>query len=775
MANGRESGAPAIPGLGAVDSTPVQDFTGYDELSKDILRNLSSVGVTFSHFHANNQDNRYSDDELRSLWSLWNAAGLPVSWQERVFYKALFSQTEIGPAAILAAISSQPFVASSSAPSAATSRGPHFTEGPHLSSVMDPAPSAHSERSSQAVAGPPSLGAAIPSRESRPTLSTIGTATAESTRAIHHEPQGPSASSTANDSMADTSRAAYLAKLQALRRPAATSNPPAPMQTATSGPTSPPTSITTFLPQNISKTSDSSINALIKQKLEAARMSAQQASVMQSHTPKPQDAAPSTLLLGSTSKVDVEPSLPAPIRSAPTLPRRPPSAPIPPVASASSPQTPTTPIPGLFMSGPQPLSGNSYFNLSPPTTDHGHNARAAAVSSRSKSSLSVNYSTGQAWAPVRQERVVINLDETDDEGGEEMDLEVDEPVTQMEQPAAKVVGDMVFPPLRKVASDTNSVAAPSERATRQAQREPSATQLYQLAPQTDLEKKLADMRAKLKAERALKAALSAQLEATSMAGLVSAQRQAPASASNVLTTVAATQPTTNGSSLSAPIVQPSNANGLLAASITPTPAQSATAAALSQQKKRPSDEPDASGEWRKKRRAEIQSDLQCRDQDLGSTAAKIAEMERQLALLHEEQQRQQEARAQLAKELEELGVDTDGMSHEEMQATKDDIEAAQQAVEVVQVQDLLTESAHKQSAGITAETAANVVQSAEEVTPQSGAATAETATNSIPPTGEATPHASPTSPNSLRQALQALGQGKKAFYNLYRYMVKGPC
>jgi hypothetical protein len=49
--------------------------------------------------------------------------------------------------------------------------------------------------------------------------------------------------------------------------------------------------------------------------------------------------------------------------------------------------------------------------------------------------------------------------------------------------------------------------------------------------------------------------------------------------------------------------------------------------------------------------------------------------------LQEENVQRQQAREQLAKELEELGVDTEGMSHEEMQKTKDDLDAAHQAGE----------------------------------------------------------------------------------------------
>jgi hypothetical protein len=388
---------------------------------------------------------------------------------------------------------------------------------------------------------------------------------------------------------------------------------------------------------------------------------------------------------------------------------------------------------------------------------------------------------GQIWTPVHQERVVIDLNESDDEGGDEMDLEVDEPIRQVDQPTAKTASDVLSQPLRQYNSDADSVAARGETKAREAQREQIATQLYQFASQMDLEKKLADMKAKLKAERAMRAALSAQLEVTSTPDLSAVKSQAP----TVTTTVAPTRPSTTAFDVSAPVVQPSNTNGLLAASVISTLTKPVVTAASSQQRKRPSEDPDASGEWRKKRRAEIQSDLQTRDQDLGSTAAKIAEMERQLALLHEEQQRQQEARAQLAKELEELGVDTEGMSHEEMQATKDDIEAAQQVVETAdvpdvsmkdshtpittetaQVQGVSMEISHTHSAGLIAETASNLVQAADEVASHSADATAEAAANSIPPAEEAAPHASPPSPNTLQQALQALGQGKNAFSKL---------
>lgn len=809
MTNGRDSDRPAIPGLGAANPTPPKDDRDYEELCKDILRDLSNAGVTFSHFHANNHNNFYSDDDLRYLWSLWNEVGLPVSRQERIFYKALFSQNEIGPAAILAGITAgqQTLAGSSVVGAAASTHGQQLGEA-HPSSILGPTTSTRSEPSSQPIVGssvprgalsnqsyrpaePAAGSSAFPAaaslRESRPTPSAIGSVTAESAEAIRHEPPVPSASSAANGSTAENSRAAYLAKLQAARRPTATSNVPLSSHTETSVTTSPTTILTTSQAPNVSKASDSTINALIKQKLEAARMSAQQASALQSQTPQSQDAKRNAFVPASMIKVDVEPPLPTQIQPSPTLQHSPPSAPIRPATSTSNPQTPTTPIPGLFMSVPQPPSGNSYFYPRPPTIDHAQNGRPIATSARSESTLSVNFSAGQTWTPVHQERVVINLNETDDEGGDEMDLEVDEPIREVDQLTAETASDVVSRPLRQYNSDADSVAARGETRVREEQREQIATQLYQFASQTDLEKKLADMKAKLKAERAMKAALSAQLEVTSTPDLSAIKSRAP----TVTTTIAPTQPSTTVFDVSAPVAQPSN-NGLPAASVTSTLTETVVTAASSQQKKRPSEDPDASGEWRKKRRAEIQSDLQTRDQDLGSTAAKIAEVERQLALLHEEQQRQQEARAQLAMELEELGVDTEGMSHEEMQATKDDIEAAQQVVETADVRDVSMEDSHTQlaiitaekaqeqdvsreisrpqSAGPIAETATSLVQAADDVAPHSASATAETSANSIPPAEEAAPRASPTSPNTLRQALQALGQGKNAFSELCRGM-----
>jgi hypothetical protein len=77
-------------------------------------------------------------------------------------------------------------------------------------------------------------------------------------------------------------------------------------------------------------------------------------------------------------------------------------------------------------------------------------------------------------------------------------------------------------------------------------------------------------------------------------------------------------------------------------------------------------------ELKRKRQAEL-------DADVAMNRARIEELQREMRKLEEENVRKTQDRQQLAKELEDMGIDTEGMSHEDLQTTKDEIDQ-QQAV-----------------------------------------------------------------------------------------------
>lgn len=79
------------------------------------------------------------------------------------------------------------------------------------------------------------------------------------------------------------------------------------------------------------------------------------------------------------------------------------------------------------------------------------------------------------------------------------------------------------------------------------------------------------------------------------------------------------------------------------------------------------------------RRAKITADLSGFDAEMSANAAKIDQLSKQLEQLIANDKRMKQDKAKLIEELEELGIDTEGMEHEELRATKDAIEREQVA------------------------------------------------------------------------------------------------
>lgn len=99
-----------------------------------------------------------------------------------------------------------------------------------------------------------------------------------------------------------------------------------------------------------------------------------------------------------------------------------------------------------------------------------------------------------------------------------------------------------------------------------------------------------------------------------------------------------------------------------------------TATALAQAPQSP-----AESEWRRRRRAEIQSGISAFDADMNSNLSRLEQLRREMEQIEAENRRRQQEKENLINELEGLGIDTEGMPHEELQAKKDEIMQQQEA------------------------------------------------------------------------------------------------
>ncbi|EAT82975.2 hypothetical protein SNOG_09710 [Parastagonospora nodorum SN15] len=83
---------------------------------------------------------------------------------------------------------------------------------------------------------------------------------------------------------------------------------------------------------------------------------------------------------------------------------------------------------------------------------------------------------------------------------------------------------------------------------------------------------------------------------------------------------------------------------------------------------------ELSRDVKRRRRDEIVSKLPVFDVELASNTSRIAELMREMEVLRAQSQKLAEDKERLTRELESIGVDTEGMSHDEMRAKKDEIE-----------------------------------------------------------------------------------------------------
>jgi hypothetical protein len=131
----------------------------------------------------------------------------------------------------------------------------------------------------------------------------------------------------------------------------------------------------------------------------------------------------------------------------------------------------------------------------------------------------------------------------------------------------------------------------------------------------------------------------------------------------------------------------------------------------------------SSRDRKRRRRTEIQEQLPTLDDEIASNEAEMARLAKDLERLRANNERAMQDKQRLTKELEDLGIDTEGMSHADMRATKDEIERAMspESDAVPQVESVLPQASPPKE-----------VPAASAAAPAEEAATVETGTTILP-------------------------------------------
>lgn len=309
-----------------------------------------------------------------------------------------------------------------------------------------------------------------------------------------------------------------------------------------------------------------------------------------------------------------------------------------PSASASAPQTPATSfsnIPGLFMNGPS-SSGNGASTPSrqPQAVPQKRPAPSDTSMSTPRGSVTpYNRQYGQSPHPHHEDSMIIEVSD-DESNGSDMDIDEDQgpsTSTAIRQAPVSIPG---FPPrqaLVPAAASAVSTPGPQTPATLARTGELSTKEQELAALKLTLKKKLAEQKRIKEAAEAASAAASAA---------TAAQQETP--------------------SKQAQLSPPARAQEAAA----PATVQAGTSAT------------DSSRDRKRRRRTEIQEQLPTLDDEIASNEAEMARLAKDLKRLKANNERIMQDKQRLTKELEDLGIDTEGMSHADMRATKDEIERA---------------------------------------------------------------------------------------------------
>jgi hypothetical protein len=349
-------------------------------------------------------------------------------------------------------------------------------------------------------------------------------------------------------------------------------------------------------------------------------------------------------------------------------------------ASASAPQTPAASfsnLPGLFMNGPS-NSGNGASTPSRQPQAVPQKRPAPSDTSMSTPRGSVTpYNRQYAQSPHHEDSMIIEVSD-DESNGSDMDIDEDQgPPTSaaIRQAPISIPG---FPPRQApvpAAASAVSTPGPQTPATLARTGELSTKEQELAALKMTLKKKLAEQKRIKEAAEAASAAASA---------VTAAQQQTPSK-----------QP------------QPSPA-ARVQETVAPANVQAGPSANIS------------SRDRKRRRRTEIQEQLPTLDDEIASNEAEMARLAKDLERLRANNERIMQDKQRLTRELEDLGIDTEGMSHADMRATKDEIERAQspekQAVPQVNVLPSASSSVKESSAPVTPPVETEAAKVAEMVT-----------------------------------------------------------
>ena len=429
------------------------------------------------------------------------------------------------------------------------------------------------------------------------------------------------AASAASAAASPVDRKDYLARLQAAKLarqsgPAKASppqkSPPVTVASPATGISTPQAIMTPTKKPPVTDEQKARQTELIKQRLEALKAQSKQTAASSNNTAQKPELSQST-------------------------PQLPPT----PGAGTSTPLTPATSfpgIPGLFMNAPTSSgSGTSTPLRQPKTLPQKRPAPSEAPVSTPRSSVTpYNRSFGQSPHAHQEDSMIIEVSD-DESNGSDMDIDDDQAPSgpsAIEQAPVSIPGFPTRQAPVPAAASAVSTPGPQTPATLARTGELSTKEQELAALKLTLKKKLAEQK------RIKEAAGAASAAASAAAASAAAPQETPSKQEQL---------------------QP---GGRAQETVTPASAQSGTSAG------------DTSRDRKRRRRTEIQEQLPTLDDEIASNEAEMARLAKDLERLRANNERIMQDKQRLTKELEDLGIDTEGMSHADMRATKDEIERA---------------------------------------------------------------------------------------------------
>lgn len=409
-------------------------------------------------------------------------------------------------------------------------------------------------------------------------------------------------------------QAAKLAKQAGVAKPSPPQNTPPVTNAPAASVVKTPQSVTTPTPKPpVTDEQRARTTELIKQRLEAMRAGKK----------PPTPAAVVSASVSSVQKPEADKSLPE-------------------QAAQRAPSGATTPsnqsynagfsgIPGLFMQPPTSLDNTS--KLSPSVPQKRPAAFDSSETSTPRGSITpYTRPLGDSPHAYHEEPMIIEVSD-DESNGSDMDIDDDQiPPSKSNQRPGTIPNFPSQPTSAFPGSSAASTPGPQTPATQAREKELKRKEDQLAAMKETLKKKLAEKRAKDKAAAAASspAAQSALMEQNSI---------------------------TTGQQVQLP--QPSHSLRIASAGTSGDAMHDAN---------------ELIRDVKRRRREEIELQLPSFDVELASKTSRIAELMEEMEALRAQSKKIAEDKERLTHELESLGVDTEGMSHKEMRAKKDEIE-----------------------------------------------------------------------------------------------------